>query len=337
MRALIIVLALLLPSIVASAEDKPVTLKLSTWVPPAQPLNPAFTEWAKDLEKESGGSIKSTLFPSEQLGKAFDHYDMTRDGIADFAYINPGYQPGRFPVAAGAELPFLISNAKSGSVAVDTWYRRYAEREMKDIRVCLTFLIDPSTLHAKKKILLPEDVRGLKVRPANATLGAFMTLLGGTNVQASAPEAREMLDRGVANAITFPWGSLILFGIDKTVKYHADMVFWTGPFMWGMNKAKYESLSAGQKLAVDHHCTPEWAEKVGAAWADFEHAGLAKVMAMPDHEIYKLTPEQIAAWRQSAEPLKVKWSAQVKAAGFDPDEVYGGLIAELKKNGALAE
>ena len=26
--------------------------------------------------------MKATLFPSEQLGKAFDHYDMARDGIA---------------------------------------------------------------------------------------------------------------------------------------------------------------------------------------------------------------------------------------------------------------
>ena len=81
----------------------------------------------------------------------------------------------------------------------------------------------------------------MKISPANATMGAFMTLLGGTNVQASAPEAREMLERGVADAITFPWGSIILFGIDKVVKYHMDMPFWTGAFVWGMNKDKYKA------------------------------------------------------------------------------------------------
>jgi hypothetical protein len=41
------------------------------------------------------------VFPSEQLGKAFDHYDMARDGIADVTYVNPGYQPGRFPDRRG--------------------------------------------------------------------------------------------------------------------------------------------------------------------------------------------------------------------------------------------
>ena len=51
----------------------------------------------------------------------------------------------------------------------------------------------------------------------------MVTALGGTNVQASAPEARDVLERGVADAITFPWGSIILFGIDKVVKYHMDV------------------------------------------------------------------------------------------------------------------
>ena len=91
----------------AQAQDKTVQLKLSSWVPPAHPLNPALQAWGEDIDKASGGTIKSTLFPSEQLGKAMDHYDMARDGIADFAYVNPGYQPGRFPIIAAGELPFL--------------------------------------------------------------------------------------------------------------------------------------------------------------------------------------------------------------------------------------
>ena len=31
----------------------------------------------------------------------------------------------------------------------------------------------------------------------------------------------------MADAITFPWQSIILFGIDKVVKYHMDMPFVT--------------------------------------------------------------------------------------------------------------
>ena len=108
-------IAAMIGSGAALAQEKTFELKLSHWVPPSHPLQKALEEWGADVEKESGGTLHYKVYPSQQLGKAFDHYDMARDGIADLTYINPGYQPGRFPIIAAGELPFLISNAKGGS------------------------------------------------------------------------------------------------------------------------------------------------------------------------------------------------------------------------------
>jgi TRAP-type transport system periplasmic protein len=326
-------MALLLATAPAMAQDKTITLKMSSWVPPAHPLNPSLIAWAADIEKESGGTIKAILFPSEQLGKAFDHYDMARDGIADLTYVNPGYQPGRFPIVAAGELPFLIGNAKGGSAAFDEWYRPHAAKEMKDTHFCFAFLLDPEAFHSRHKILLPADIKGDKVRPGDATQGAFVTLLGGTNVQASAPEAREVLERGVANTIIFPWGSISLFGIDKVLKYDMEYPMFSSTFVWAMNQAKYDSLSAAQRTVIDGHCTSEWAEKVATPFADFEHAGHAKLTAQAGHEAYALTPDQLAAWRTAAEPLTAKWAAKVDNA----DSVLADLKSALKRHDALAE
>ena len=315
----------------AQAQDKPVNLKLASWVPAQHALNPALVAWADDIRRVSGGTITATLFPSEQLGKAFDHYDMARDGISDVSYVNPGYQPGRFPVMAGASLPFLFANAKAGSAAIDAWYRPFAAKEMKDVKYCFAFIHDPGTLHSKKKLLSPTDMKGLKVRPATSTIGQMVTLLGGTNVQASAPEARDALERGVADAITFPWGSLSLFGIDKVVNFHMDVPLYVTPFVWVMNKDKYEGLSGAQKKVIDEHCTPEWAEKVGSAWADFEFAGRAKLAGLAGHEAYKLTPEQAAAWHKAVAPLEAQWATDVTKAGYDAKAVMDSLKANLAK------
>jgi len=322
-------LALVAPS--AQAQDKPVQLKLSSWVPAQHPLNPALQAWADDIKKESGGTITAILFPSEQLGKAFDHYDMARDGIADFSYVNPGYQPGRFPVMAGASLPFLFANGKEGSAAIDAWYRNYAAKEMKDVKYCFAFVHDPGTFHSRKKITVPGDIKGMKVRPATSTVGQLITSLGGTNVQASAPESRDMLERGVADAITFPWGSIGLFGIDKVVKYHMDVPLYVTPFVWVMNKGKYDAMSAPQKKVIDDHCTSEWAQKVAGPWADFEFGGRAKMAALSGHEIYKLTPEQLDAWRKAAAPSEAQWAEGVKKVGEDPKAVMDALKASLSK------
>src|SRR5258708_35624840 len=85
------------------AKDKTFDLKLSHWVPPTHPLQKAMEEWGTSVEKASNGTIKSKVYPAQQLGKAFDHYDMARDGIADFTYVSPGYQPGRFPIISAGE------------------------------------------------------------------------------------------------------------------------------------------------------------------------------------------------------------------------------------------
>jgi len=322
----------------ALAQDKTFELKIAHWVPPAHPLQKALEEWGASVEKASNGTIKYKIFPAQQLGKAFDHYDMARDGIADLTYINPGYQPGRFAIIGAGELPFLFADAKGGSQAIDAWYRKYAAREMGDVKFCLAFLHDPGTFHSRtKKIVLPDDIKGMKIRPAHATMATFMTQLGATNVNAAAPEVRDVIERGVAEAVTFPWGSIPLFGIDKVTKYHADYPFYVTTFAFVFNKSTYNQMSAAQKKVIDDHCTNDWALKVAAPWADFEHAGIAKIKAEAGHEVYPLSASDVAAWKKAAQPLHAAWADNVRKAGGNPDAVMKELTAEIAKFNAAAK
>src|SRR6201988_2267949 len=331
------VLALLLAASVTPAfgQEKNFDLKISHWVPASHPLQKSLEDWAAAVEKDSGGTIKSTVFPAQQLGKAFDHYDMARDGIADLTYVNPGYRPGRFPIIGAGELPFLISNAKCGSQALDAWYRKHAEKEMRDVKFCLAFLHDPGTFHSRgKKITVPGDIKGMKIRPAHATIATWVTQLGGTNVQASAPEVRDIIEKGVAEAVTFPWGSIPLFGIDKVTKYHMEAPLYVTTFAFVFNKAVYGQMSAAQKKVIDDHCTNEWSGKVAGPWADFEHDGVKKLKADSAHEVYTITDAQLAEWRQSVEPLEKNWADNVKKAGGDPAAIMKDLKDSLAKYSA---
>jgi len=334
------ILALLLAASVtpAFAEEQTVNLKISHWVPASHPLQKALEDWGSAVEKASGGTIKSQVFPAQQLGKAFDHYDMARDGIADVTYVNPGYQPGRFPVIGAGELPFLMSDAKGGSEGLDAWYRKYAGKEMGDVKFCLAFIHSPSSFHTRtKKVVVPEDVKGMKIRPADATIANFVTQLGGTNVQSAAPEVRDIIERGVADGVTFPWGSLVLFGVDKVTKYHMEAPLYVTTFVLVMNKDKYNAMSDRQKQAVDDNCNTEAAGRVGEPWGKFEDAGVDKVKAEQGQEVYSLTPEQTALWKKAAEPLVKTWAEAVKNKGVDPDAALSELKASLAKYNALTQ
>jgi TRAP-type C4-dicarboxylate transport system substrate-binding protein len=173
----------------------------------------------------------------------------------------------------------------------------------------------------------------MKIRPAHAMVASLVTQLGGTNVQSSAPEVRDIIEKGVADAVTFPWGSVPLFGIDKVTKYHMNTPLYVTSFAWVMNKAVYEGMSPMQKKAIDDHCTTDWALRVAAPWADYERAGVAKLEAdkASGREVYTISEAQVSEWRKASEPVVKVWAEGARKAGVDPDAV----LAELK--GALAK
>ena len=82
----------------------------------------------------------------------------------------------------------------------------------------------------------------MKIRPAQAAVALLISSIGATNVQAAAPEVRDVLGKGVADAVTFPWGSIVLFGIDKVTKFHMEVPLYTTGFVWVMNPGTYAAI-----------------------------------------------------------------------------------------------
>jgi TRAP-type C4-dicarboxylate transport system substrate-binding protein len=321
-----------------AAQDKTVEWKYSHWVPATHPLHGILQAWSKSIDEASKGTIKISVFPAQQLGKAPDHYDMVQKGIADVAYVSTGYQAGRMLVTGAAQLPFMMSNAEGGSKAFDEWYRPYAAKDLPGVKLCYLYTHDVATLHSKKEIRSPEQIKGMKIRPAHATMANWMTSLGATTVQVSAPESREALERGVADAITFPWGSLLGFKIDGITKFHIDAPMYVATFATIINSDKYNALSADQKKVIDAHCTTEWAGKTARDWVKWEDDGRQKLKAAGSgHTIVTLKPDELAAWKKSAEPVVKQYMDDMAKAGYDGQKALTEFKAALKKHNALAE
>lgn len=318
-----------------AASAQTVDLRFSTFLPPVHGVHEALEVWGESIREKSGGTISITLYPAEQLGRANDHYDMTRDGIADLAYVNVGYQAGRFPLAEAVHLPFTVSDGVGGSRAFDAWYRPIAETEMSEVRFCLGFLHEPGSLHSKREIRTPAEVSGLKVRTANATIANFITSLGGANVRVSAPESRSALESGVADAVTFPWESVSIFGLDSVVRYSMDAPFYLSGFAWVMNRQTYDGMTDEQKAVMDEHCSTEWAGKVAATWSKHEKAGYERFKKREDYTVYALTQEELAAWREASAALRQRWVEEAAAAGADdPEGALARFEAALQAEGA---
>ena len=129
----------------------------------------------------------------------------------------------------------------------------------------------------------------------------------------------------------------MLFGLDKVTKYHMEAPLYVTTFAFVMNKDKYNQMSDRQKKAIDNNCNTEAAGRVGEPWGKFEDAGVDKIKAEAGHEVYTLTPAQLAQWKTAADPLVKTWADAVKKTGVDPDAAMKELRDDLAKYGALAK
>ena len=319
LQGLVLAAALAASVTAAPAQERRYDLRLSSWVPPGHGMNPALRQWGESIATASNGTIKVTLFPAEQLGPAESHYDMARGGIAELTFISMSHQPGRLPIAEGGNLLFLYRDAYTGSRAYDAWYRKYAPAEMKDVKLCFAFIHDPGTIFSNKEIRRPEDLKGMKIRSANAQTADFVGDVGGVSVRVSAPEARAALESGIAEAIMLPWKSAIVFGIDKVIAHSIDLNLYAGTFAILMHKATFDRMSPRQKTVMDEHCSNPWAGVIGKTWGDHEAAGRAELKAKAGHRHYVPSTVELEAWKAAGEPARKRWSDAARKAGIDPD------------------
>jgi len=48
---------------------------------------------------------------------------------------------------------------------------------MKDTHFCFAFIHDPGTYHRPQKVTVPDDIKGMKIGPAQSTIGQMVTML----------------------------------------------------------------------------------------------------------------------------------------------------------------
>ena len=303
------------PVALASAQT---SLRVSHWLSPTAMPIPVFEQWFKSIEQASKGSLKLQIYPNGQLGKAADHYDIARDGIADLSWSVPGFNAGRFPIFGVIELPMIVSNAPEAIHIFDQWYRsRHAEREMSDVHFCMAITTPVSTLHfTKKDVVAPGDVRGLRLRPQNATSGRFFSSLGATIVQGAAAEVKQAVDRELVDGVAFPWRTLFNFSLQNDLKIHLDLPLASGPSAWVMSKRAYAGLSGDAKAAVDSHCTSDWARRIVKEWDNWDSEGRKDLLAA-GHKIITPDEPQKAAWRNAATASYDEWRKDADKARVD--------------------
>lgn len=301
-----------------------VTLRCQHFLSPKAAVPQFFVEpWANKIMEESNGRIKVEIYPAMQLGgKPPALYDQIRDGVIDCGWALPGYTPGRFPETEAFELPFMGSmSAEATSRATWDYAQKYLTERMGDIHLIATHVHGPGVIHTKgKTVNTPADLVGLKLRGPSRQANALLEALGATTIGMPVPAFPEALSKGVVDGGVIPWEIVPPLKVQELADSHTmiggDRALYNTFFIWGMNKAKYDSLPDDLKAIIDNNSGLEASAMAGAAMDKGDDIG-EKVVAATDNTVVTLSDEDVAALKKIGEELTEAWIAEMLDAGLD--------------------
>ena len=333
-KTLISMAALALTSIVGLAQAQTV-LTVSSWLPPTHTASMAQKEWCDLLTENTKGRIKCNMLP-RGVSPAPGTYDAIKNGLADLSYTVHGYTPGRFVMTQMTELPFLGNSAETISVALSRVSGKNPEfaAEHQGVKVLTLFSHGPGIVfNTKRPIDKTDDLSGLKFRVGGGMVNDISKTLGMNVTLKPAPDSYELLSSGVMDGTLFPAESTESFRIDKIIKHATTFPggLYNTSFVFMMNQAKYDKLSAEDKKAVDAISGETAARIFGRGWDKVDRRAFA-LMQVNGVQVTKADAKFVADIKSKTAPLEQGWIKAAEAKGLkNPAKVLSEFRAEIAK------
>jgi TRAP-type C4-dicarboxylate transport system substrate-binding protein len=316
----------------ASAQT---VLTASSWVPPTHPLSMAQKEWCDLLDKNTAGKVKCNILP-RGVSAPPGTFDAVKNGLADVSFTVHGYTPGRFVYTQMAEFPFLGNESTPISVAFNKVAAKHPQfaAEQQGVKVLSFFTHGPGIVfNTKKPIAKADDLQGLKFRVGGGMVNEVSKALGMNVTLKPATDSYELLSGGVMDGTLFPAESTESFKIDKIIK-HATFFpggLYNTSFVFMMNPAKFDKLSADEQKAVEAISGEVAARIFGKHWDSADRRGVA-LMQANQVQIVRADAKLVAEVKAKTSSLEQKWVADAQAKGLpNAAKVLADFRAEIAR------
>jgi TRAP-type C4-dicarboxylate transport system substrate-binding protein len=322
------------------AANPATVLKLS-WASPGAPMVPYeayYQQWADQLKAETGGRLEIKLYYSESLVKMADSFTAVENGVADIAGFGISIDPSRVPLNMVSMLPLLGTN---GDIAVATrvqteLIKKYPAlaNEFKTVKLLTIYSATPRSLSmAKKKVLVPEDIRGSKIIVTGVGAQIFAGL-GAATLPLAPPDWATSLNTGLAEGAASPLDALDVFKALDAVTYHLNL---PGDDMgWGttciiMNKDSWNKIPPDIQKLIDEKYAPMLQQKLVEIQKGLAQASIDKA-TKAGHTFATCSPDQYKLWvdAMTAQIEKV-WIAPNEAKGLPARAIYNDFRALAKQ------
>ena len=305
-------------------KQKVIELKFAHIFPPPAKHSKICEAFVQELEKRTGGRIKTRYFGGGSLLKPPGMYRGIEAGITDMGFAHVEYSPGRFPVTEACDLPLGYPSGWVSNHVVNDFYQKFKPKEWDKVKVLWMHASTPNVMITTKPVRKLEDLKGLTIR-APGRVGNTIKALGASPAPMPIMEVYDGLSKGVIQGVNTPFETLKTFRFAEVAKYTTStwQVGNLYTFYVAMNKNSYKKLPPDLKEIFDELCG-EYKERFALMWnsVDFDGKDFAGQKGV---EFLHLAPEEVARWKKVAETVIEDYVKDMVAKGYSEGEVRGWI------------
>jgi len=319
----------------SGAAQAQTVLTASTWLPPGHPATLAQKEWCDLVTTNTQGRVKCNLLP-RAVSAPPGTFDAVKNGLADLSYTVNGYTPGRFLYTQMAEFPFLGNSAETISIAYSRVSAKHPEfaAEHQGVKVLTLWTHGPGIVfNTKRAIAKIDDLSGLKFRIGGGMVNEITKAMSMNVTLKPATDSYELLSSGVMDGTLLPAESTESFKIDKIIKHATTFPggLYNTSFVFMMNQAKYDKLSAEDKKVVDAASGEAAARMFGRHWDKTDRRAFA-MMQVNGVQVTQADAKFVKDVKAKTQALEQTWATAAEAKGLkNASKVLAEFRAEIAK------
>jgi len=314
----------------AFGQGKPIRLNYSIFFDGTHKNSKLAAEWGKEIEKQTNGRVKITMFYSGTLTPADKCYDGVEKGISDIGFSVLAYTRGKFPLTEVIDLPIGIKSGLAATKLINEYYNKFKPKEFEGTRVMYLHGHGPGLIHSKKAVHKLEDLKGMKIR-CTGMASKIARALGATPVAMPMGETYDALSRGVVDGSMAPQESLFGWKWGEVVKFTTED--WGASYSSGMfvvmNKEKWDALPADIQKIIEK-INGEWIEKQGRTWDEIDKEGRDYTLKL-GNKIIALSKDENEKWVNAARSLLDDYVKNMKEKGLPGEEALKFCTETLKR------
>jgi TRAP-type transport system periplasmic protein len=248
--------------------------------------------FSAEVEKRSGGALKSQVYPGSSLMKVNSQFSALRKGALDLALVPLSYAGGEVPETNIGLMPALVPSYEIGSAWKTAEVGRLLTQVLDDKGIVVVSWIWQAggVASRTRPLVSPDDAKGMKVRGGSREVDMMLKDAGASVISLPSNEIYAAMQTGAMDAAITSSAKALTTGRGKSYWFMFEPLL--------MSKAIFAQLPKGQQDVV--MAVGAEMEKFALEGARADDQAVAGVYAKAGAKVFDLDDATLRKWQAIA-------------------------------------